>query len=404
MIVVASILIALPLVLAAYAYVGYPATLRWRARPPRSTPTNREPKQPFVTIVIPAYNEEHQIAGAIEAAIAQDYATSHRQILVLSDASTDGTDEIVKRYADRGVQLLRMPRRMGKTAAENESIPHIRGEIVINTDSSVRLDPHAVSRLVEAMEDPTVGVASTVDVSVSDRAAVNVAEAGYVGYEMGIRELETRSGGIIGASGSGYAIRASLHAIPVRHDLSRDFSAALTAQRNGLRAVSVRGAICFVPRTGSLRVEYRRKVRTISRGMDTLSFNRDLLDVIHHGSFAWKLISHKVCRWLIPIAAVFALIGVGMLALRYAFATWLFAAGVVVLGSALVFSRWPDSVRLPGRFMGIAGALIGNLAVIHAAWRFFHGHHDHVWEPTRRSVAAPSLPGRSDPAREINPR
>ena len=86
-------------------------------------------------------------------------------------------------------------------------------------------------------------------------------------YEMQLRAMETRAGGIVGASGSGYAIRTSLHLIPIREDLSRDFSAALTARLHGFRAVSVDQALCAVPRTASLSREYRRKVRTICRGI-----------------------------------------------------------------------------------------------------------------------------------------
>src|SRR5581483_7590099 len=130
-----------------------------------------------------------------------------------------------------------------------------------------------------------------------------------VGYEMQIRSLETRTGGIIGASGSGYAIRADLHRLPVRADLSRDFSAALTARTHGYTAVSVDDAICYVPRTSTLRSEYKRKVRTVARGMETLMSQKHLLDPIRYGAFSWKLISHKVCRWLVPDSAILGLIG-----------------------------------------------------------------------------------------------
>ena len=173
----------------------------------------------------------------------------------------------------------------------------------------------AVRRLVESMADPRVGVASTRDVSVTPgSASANAAEAGYVGYEMRIRSLETQTGGIVGASGSGYAIRANLHRLPVRADLSRDFSAALTARTHGFSAVSVDDALCYVPRTSSLRSEYRRKVRTISRGVDTLVHQRHLLDPIRYGSFSWKLLSHKVCRWMVPASAIPGAIGLALLA------------------------------------------------------------------------------------------
>lgn len=380
------ILASLPIAVALYAYVLYPAILRVLARdeaPPRAPAV----PLPMVTIVIPAYNEQHQIRGAIEAVLAQDYPAERRQLLILSDASTDATDAIVGEYADRGVELMRMPNRAGKTAAENASLSRIRGDIVINTDASVRLHPRAVGLLVAGFADPRVGVASTRDVSVSAANSGNAAEAGYVGYEMQIRQLETRAGGIVGASGSGYAIRMDLHRHRVRDDLSRDFSSALTAHRHGYRAIAVDDALCYVPRTAGLDREYKRKVRTISRGMETLYFNRDLLDPITHGAFAWKLLSHKLCRWLVPLSAVPALVGVAILATTRMEGVVLLALGLVVLMLAVLGARWPETRPVPSWLpVAILGTLAANLAVVHSAWRFLHGHEDHLWEPTRRAA------------------
>jgi len=384
--VIAFILVFAPVTLAAYAYVIYPGALWLLSRHRRARIVSQE-SLPLVTIVLPVYNEEAQIGGAIDALLAQDYPRDRRQILVISDCSTDRTDELVREYEVHGVELCRMETRRGKTAAENSSVSRIRGEIVINTDASVRLHSEAVSRLVAAMGDPSVGVASTRDVSVQPGAlaGAGAAEAGYVGYEMLVRTLETRAGGIVGASGSGYAIRAHLHSHPVREDLSRDFSAALTARRHGLRAVSVENALCYVPRTASPSREYRRKVRTISRGMDTLAYNRELLNPVRHGLFAWKLHSHKLCRWLVPVSMLPATIGLAMLAPTHVWSRVLLI--FVVVGGLLAFlaARLPDRWHIPRPFAGVLGALSANLAVVHAAWRFVHGHDDHIWEPTRRA-------------------
>lgn len=393
MLPIAIALILLPVVVGVYAYAVYPLALAAIARMRAARPIAGEGALPTVTIVIPAYNEQLQIAGAMESALAQTYPPDRRQILVLSDASTDATDDIVRGYAPRGVELLRMPVRKGKTAAENASVPMIRGEIVINTDSSVRLHPDAVRQLVAAMGDPHVGVASSRDVSVTTAEGNNTAEARYVDYEMAVRSLETRTGGIVGASGSGYAIRVGLHRHPVLDDLSRDFSASLTAHRHGYSAVSVDDAICYVPRTTSLSHEYRRKVRTISRGMETLYFNRDLLDPIHHGVFAWKLLSHKLARWMLPLSAIPAAAGLVLLAVKHPWVWSAVAVAALLLVLSLLGANWPATRPVPRWLpMSIVGALASNLAVVHAAWRFFHGHHDHIWEPTRRPVSQAELP------------
>lgn len=379
-------LVSVPVFVAFYAYFGYPALLWLLAR--KSPAVALQPgSPPFVTVVIPAYNEEAQIRGAIEALIAQDYAADRRQILILSDGSTDDTDAIVAGYEARGVELLRMPVRSGKTAAENAACARIRGEIVINSDASIRLHPSAVRLLVAHMADPGVGVASTRDVSVAlDRMGANATEAGYVGYEMRIRELETRTGGIVGASGSGYAIRAELHRHPVRADLSRDFSAALTARTHGYRAVSVDGAICYVPRTGSLRAEYRRKVRTIRRGMQTLVFQRHLLNPFRYGLFSWKLFSHKICRWLLPVLLIPGAVGLAILAAEHAWARASLGLGALGVLAATLGSLWPERRPLPRVLSVFAFGAAANVAVIHALWRVVAGNADAVWEPTRRAA------------------
>ena len=386
---VAYFLVALPIVVGFYAYVGYPLLLWTLSRFSAARTPARGSATPTVSVVIPAYNEEKQIQGAIEAVLAQDYPAHLIQTVVLSDASTDGTDDIVRRYSDRRVELLRMPERGGKTRAENAACARLRGEIVVNTDSSIRLHPAAVRELVAHMADPQTGVASGRDVSTSQTGeASNPTEAGYVDYEMRIRELETRLGGIVGASGSCYAIRSELHAIPIREDLSRDFSAALTAREYGFRAVSVDDAICFVARTSSLQREYRRKVRTITRGMMTLIARRNLLDAARYGSFAWKLFSHKVCRWLLPVTIVPAVIGLVMLAADHFWAVVVLAIGAVVGILAGLGALWPRGKEMPRIVSVAAFGTAANLAVLHALWRVIAGRSDPVWEPTRREVTS----------------
>ncbi len=388
MISVAWALVALPVLVGGLTYLVYPAILALLAGG-RDLDRPSDPSVwPLTTIAIPAYNEEAQIRGALEAVLAQDYPADRRQVLVLSDASTDRTDAIVREYEAQGVELLRMPVRGGKTAAENASCALIRGSIVINTDASIRLHPAMMRELVLHMQDPTVGVASSRDVSISARdATANQAEAGYVNYEMAVRALETRTGGIVGASGSGYAIRTELHMIPVRDDLSRDFSAALTARRHGYRAISVDEAICYVPRTSGLKREYTRKVRTISRGMETLYSNRELLDPERHGAFAFKLISHKILRWLVPHSAVLGVVGLVILSRHNWLAAVLVFGFVALCLGAFAVSRLPEGKPVPRLVSLVAFALSANMAVIHASWRFTIGHDDHIWEPTRRATS-----------------
>lgn len=382
-------LVALPLVTAAYAYFGYPALL-WALRTlrPRSDDPGEPEDWPRISITVPAYNEEAQIAETIESLLALDYPPERRQILVVSDCSSDRTDEIVQRYADRGVELLRLEERSGKTAAENAASRHLDGEIVVNTDASIRIRRNGLRRLVRHFRDPAVGLASGRDLSVSGvEDETNRGEQGYVGYEMKIRDLETAVAGIVGASGCFYAIRAHLHRLPLPESLSRDFAAALNTREQGFRAISVSDAVCTVPRAPSLKREYRRKVRTMTRGMETLTYKRALLNPLRFGSFSWMLFSHKICRWLLPWTAVLGAVGLALLAPAYPLAGWVLATGLALALVGFVGWLLADRVDLPRPVQILAFGLMSNVAALHAGLRLVLGGQHAVWEPTRRTAS-----------------
>jgi len=396
MTLVAWVLLAGALGLCLYSLVGYVALLKVFSvfrRSPVPPPSVELETWPRISITIPVYNEVAVIADTLQAILAIDYPVEKRQILVVSDASTDGTDEIVGRFAGRGVELLRLPERGGKTAAENAARPYLTGEIIISTDASVRVDPRAATCLVAAFTDPSVGVASGRDVSVANLdERTNPGERAYVGYEMWVRDLETRVGGIVGASGCLYAIRRDLHTRFMPEQLSRDFGAALVAQEQRSRAVSVPGAICYVPRSTSLRREYWRKVRTMARGLRTLWHKRALLNLRRHRLFAWMLWSHKLCRWLTP----WAFLGIAAALAVLAQSQWWAIAALVLGGAAALVAaiEWllPEGRGLPRLIALPAYTVIGTVAALHAWIRALGGEGTALWEPTRRGVNRPVGP------------
>ncbi|MFW6192809.1 MAG: glycosyltransferase family 2 protein, partial [Gemmatimonadota bacterium] len=305
-----------------YAYVGYPALLKLLTSVRgRYEIAAEDPQEwPLVSISLPAYNEEDVIGDTLENLLSLEYPEDRLQIVVVSDASTDRTDEIVRSYRDRGVELVRLEGRAGKTAAENAAVPHLLGDIVVNTDASTRIVPGSLRPLVRTFEDPSVGVASGRDRSVGAGDGDPLrGESRYVGYEMAVRDLETGFGTLVGASGCLYAARRELHKELVPEELSRDFIAALHAREKGYRAVSVPDAEAVVPRAASLGAEFRRKVRTMARGLDSLWFKREMLDPFRYGRFAWMLASHKLARWMVPATLPWALVGLGAAVLLLAY-------------------------------------------------------------------------------------
>src|SRR5215208_5552074 len=167
MFALALALAAAPLVIAVYAYAVYPAVL-WvlgRLRP-RATAVERKNPWPTVTVTVPVYNAVASIRRTLTHLVDVDYPRELLQILVLSDASDDGTDDAVREFAARGIELLRAPARLGKTAAENAAISVARGELIVNVDATITVPPLSLKHLVRAFDDHTVGVASGCDVSI----------------------------------------------------------------------------------------------------------------------------------------------------------------------------------------------------------------------------------------------
>lgn len=386
------LLLGVPLLLGVYAYLIYPACL-WLVARHRPGPRNASGsfELPSVTLSLPAHNEEAAIGRTLDSLLALDYPPERLQIVVISDFSTDGTDEIVRRYAGRGVELLRLPERMGKTAAENAALPHFRGEIIVNTDATIRIRPEALRILVAAFDDPAVGVASGRDVSVGDVLSEgNRGESGYVSYEMWVRSLETRMGSIVGASGSFYAIRRSLVDGALAPYLSRDFDSALRAREAGFRAVSIDAAICLVPRTRTLQTEYRRKIRTMASGLATLLHRRHLLNPFRYGAFAWMLLSHKLIRWLVFPATPLGAKGLLLLATDSGHARAALAGLVIFLALAITALRWTPGRRIPFLFALPGFITVATCAGIIAWIKALRGHQASIWEPTRRPTVTRS--------------
>jgi cellulose synthase/poly-beta-1,6-N-acetylglucosamine synthase-like glycosyltransferase len=381
----ASALAAAPIVIAVYAYLGYPLILLIVARVrPRRAETPQGTQWPSVTVTVPVYNAVSRIRGTLEGLLHLDYPVDRLQVLVISDASTDGTDDVVRELAGSGVELLRLPRRIGKTAAENAALAVARGEIIVNVDATILVPAESLKPLVRVFDDPTIGVASGRDISVGHIGqSGNGAESSYTGYEMWVRDLETQVGSIVGASGCFYGIRRSIHARALPIGLSWDFASPLVAQKQGYRSVSVPAAVCIVPRTAEIRTEITRKVRTMARGLRTLFYLRALMNPFRYGGFALMLISHKLLRWVPYLLAPISLVALGLLAVQSVIARLILGlvlAGLLV-GTVVVYRRKstaPAPVALAG--FGVAVLAAGILAW----WDVFRQAQMATWEPTPR--------------------
>ncbi len=374
-----TILFWLAIFLVVYTYIGYPLIL-WAFGKIRPRDVRKGKIYPPVSVIIAARNEADKIGQKIEATLALTYPRELLEIFVASDASDDGTDEIVRGYASRGVCLVRAPQRGGKEYAQGLAIAMAKGEVLVFTDAATILEQDGLTRLLENFYDPTVGAVSTEDILV-DAAGAPTAESYYVKYEMWVRCLESRFHSLVGLSGSCFAMRRELcgNWSPA---LASDFMAAFRAARMGYRSVADPSARAKFVTVISPRLEMPRKIRTFLRGITVIMANLDMLNPFRYGRFAFQLVSHKLLRFLGPflILATLATSGVliGHQPFRALFWTQVGFYGFGCLGGLLRPLQRSRLIKIAYYFTMVQWAML-------VAWvKYARGHHQVTWDPSKR--------------------
>jgi len=287
---------------ALYTIAGYPLLLALWARR-RSRPVERQFTPLSVTILLPVRNGERWLRAKLDSLFALDYPPELVEILVISDGSTDDTEEIAAEYAATGkIDLLCLPHG-GKAIALNAGMERARGEILFFTDVRQALAPDSLRRLVSCFADPSVGAASGELVIRDGETQEELSVGLYWKYEKWLRKRESRVDSVMGATGCIYAMRHSL-AVPLpAGTLVDDMFLPLAAFRRGYRIIFDDTAVAFDYPT-ALDVEFRRKVRTQAGVYQIMGLYPELLSPRNRMWLAF--ISHKLARLLLPFALLVA--------------------------------------------------------------------------------------------------
>jgi cellulose synthase/poly-beta-1,6-N-acetylglucosamine synthase-like glycosyltransferase len=260
-----EIIFWISLLLVVYTYVLYPLVLLLLSLFTHQRTVEID-HAPDVTFVVPSYNTEEVIATKLESLISLDYPREKLEIIVVSDCSTDRSDEIVRNYADKGIKLIRLDERQGKHFAQGEALKLAKGEVIVFTDATIQVPIDSLKRLISDFHDARIGCVSSVDRVRSASGETN-AEGVYIRYDMLLRKLETATGSCTGMSGSYFAARREL-CEDWRPELSNDFYLAMIAVMNGLRAIVDPGVVGYYSSVRQYSAEFKRKVRTIVHGLD----------------------------------------------------------------------------------------------------------------------------------------
>jgi len=365
-----------------YVYVVFPMTARLLARRFGMVATDEDiPRS--VSIIVTAYNEEKGILTKLENLLALDYPAELVDIIVASDASGDATDRLVRDCGSERVQLLRVEGRQGKTACQNAAAAIARGEILVFTDATTRLDERALRALVRRFYPADVGCVAgrLMYVSRTDNVTGRGGEA-YWDYEIKLRTAESALGSLIGVSGCLYAVRRGAYRA-INPDLISDFVISMKMREQSLRTVLALDAVCYEDTLNRSAHELSMRVRVAIRSINALICERQFLNPWRYGLFAWQLWSHKLLRYASPFLWLIALGANLALASKHPLYTVLLVCQFAfILAGILGFTLQSRLAKL-GILSKPYYFLLTNIASFLAALRYARGERMVTWKPLR---------------------
>jgi cellulose synthase/poly-beta-1,6-N-acetylglucosamine synthase-like glycosyltransferase len=364
-----------------YTYVGFPLLLgaiaRYRARHiPTEAEYDDKRDLPRVTMVIAAYNEAHVIAEKLENCWKIDYPADRFEVIVGSDGSSDGTDEILRSCTDPRLRSFIFSERRGKISVLNELMEHVNSDVVVMSDANTIYAPDAVDRIVAPFRDPIVGCVSG-ELCLEQEGGVS-GEGLYWKYESWIKRNESRLGFLIGCNGGIFAIRRGLYEPLPSSTIVEDFVLSMRILEGGHQIRFVPGARATEPACSSSRAEMVRKIRIGAGGFQALALTRPLLSP-KYGLRSFAYWGHKVLRWFVPHALVAALISNLFLIGARAYAALLLGQ---VAGAALGFLAYNarPGRGLPRWTRPISYFYLMNFALLRGFFRFLSGTQRVTWE------------------------
>ena len=350
----------LSFVLFGWVYLAYPLAVLLLAR---LRPIHLEVvrPRPTLSVVIAAHEEANQIAVRVANVFSQEAAGARLiEVIVASDGSTDGTNEIVERLAESEprLRLLSLPRG-GQTAAQQQALAIATGDVLVLTDAETRYEAGCLASLAEAFRDPRVGCATGRLEWRDEQATATAANEGaYWRYERRMRDLESRAGLLTAVTGALMGIRRSSYR-PVPVSASMDHLLPLYVREQGGLVVYVPGAVANDRPISGLREQFRNRSRTATRGIAAnLSMARRLNPVRHPGA-ATAIWSHKLLRWGTPWLAGIAVLSATALVAggdpRYSVVP---VAAIAIVGAGVLGDLIARRGRRPPPPLALARALV----------------------------------------------
>jgi cellulose synthase/poly-beta-1,6-N-acetylglucosamine synthase-like glycosyltransferase len=377
------------LLLIAYTYVFYPMILFFayslaQVRRDWSYLTGRRnrraslltPEQlPAVTLIVPAYNEQACLPDKIQNLLQIEYPAEKLEIVLVSDGSTDRTNEIISSLGHPSVRVVLLPERRGKASALNLAISEAHHDILICSDASTLLAPDAVKKLVRHFSSPQVGVVCGA-LEFGRTPESQQTEGVYWKYESMLRLMEARLGATLTASGALFALHRRAFRLLDPGTVIEDFVIPMNARGLGYAVHYDPEATATDIAASSVSGEFSRRVRLAVGSFRALKgFLRADLGAFTGVAF----VSHKLLRWVLPFLLIALLVSNVFLLEKQVYRAALFGE--------LLFYLWAYvGFVCRHRMNRVRYALIGyflmamNLAFLVGFFRFLAGREERAWQ------------------------
>ncbi len=367
----------------AYTFFGYPIYVFVRAKYFANVVRKDNGYKPSVSVIISAYNEEKFILRKIDNLLQSKYPRDKIEILVGSDGSRDGTNNILLHISDNRVKTFIFQKRRGKANIINDLSTKASGEILVFCDARQLFVEDAINQLVSDFADEKVGCVSGELIFDKGFSANGISEGVgiYWDYEKLIRRSESAIHSMVGATGAIYAVRKKLYTNLPKDMILDDVYIPLSIARHGYRCIWEPMAKAYDRPAFTPTEEYGRKVRTLAGNYQIFGMFKDLL-VPFRSAVSISLISHKLLRVLAPFFMISVFISNVIIAKKGLYAFFLIWQMIfyilAILGGATYEMR---NKRLLARLSSVIYIFcLLNFTALAGLYRFISGKQDIAWE------------------------
>ena len=378
-----------------YSYIGYGIILfilvAIKKLFRRNKTSSDDTYEPYVTLVVAAYNEEDFILEKIENTLNLNYPSDKLQVIFITDGSSDKTPDLIRNNSP--FELLHQSERRGKVAAMNRAFQFVKAPIIIFCDANTLLNKDCVRKIAVHYEDERVGaVAGEKKIMVSkDGKAAAAGEGLYWKYESFLKKLDSEFYSVMGAAGELFSVRTSLFEKASEDVIIEDFVQSMKVCQNGYVVHYEPKAYAMETGSLSMKEEQKRKIRISAGAFQAMVILKELFNVFKYPVIAFQFISHRILRWTVcPLAIVtlfisnIVLVAVdsGLVYIVFLFLQFLFY-GLAIVG--WIFANRNIKIKvlyIPYYF------LFMNVSVYLGFARFLRKNQSVLWEKAARQKAA----------------